>query len=87
MCVVDPAKGAGFNLGQIAVVVVFAGLVGTAAQWVYSTGPQKPAQAVQADISSPAAPIDSAEAKRCKVPDFAKAMGHEEKWKLHNNRK
>ena len=19
------------------------------------------------------------------VPDFAKAMGHEEKWKLHNN--
>lgn len=22
---------------------------------------------------------------RCKVPDFAIAMGHEEKWKLHNN--
>ena len=28
---------------------------------------------------------DPAEAERCKVPDFAKAMGHEEKWKLHNN--
>lgn len=27
---------------------------------------------------------DSAEMERCKVPDFAKAMGHEEKWKLHN---
>ncbi len=23
--------------------------------------------------------------KRCKVPDFAKAMGHEAKCKLHNN--
>jgi len=22
---------------------------------------------------------------RCKVPDFAIAMGHEEKWKLRNN--
>ena len=29
---------------------------------------------------------DSAkEANRCRVPDFAKAIGHEEKWKLHNN--
>lgn len=32
-----------------------------------------------------AAPLDPAEAGRCKVPDFAKAIGHEEKWKLHNN--
>ncbi len=30
-------------------------------------------------------PLDSAEAERCKVPEFAKAIGHEEKWKLHNN--
>jgi len=29
--------------------------------------------------------MEAAEAERCKVPDFAKAMGHEEKWKLHNN--
>jgi hypothetical protein len=29
--------------------------------------------------------VDAREAERCKVPDFAKAMGHEEKWKLHNN--
>ncbi|MFM8864131.1 MAG: DUF4395 domain-containing protein, partial [Limnohabitans sp.] len=27
---------------------------------------------------------DPAEAERCKVPEFAKAMGHEAKWKLHN---
>jgi hypothetical protein len=29
--------------------------------------------------------VDPAEAERCKVPDFAKAMGHESQWKLHNN--
>ena len=29
--------------------------------------------------------VDAKEVERCKVPDFAKAMGHEEKWKLHNN--
>ena len=29
--------------------------------------------------------LDAAEAERCTVPEFAKAMGHEEKWKLHNN--
>ena len=28
---------------------------------------------------------DAGEAERCKVPDFAKAIGHEQKWKLHNN--
>lgn len=26
-----------------------------------------------------------ADAERCKVPEFAKKIGHEEKWKLHNN--
>lgn len=28
---------------------------------------------------------DAAEAERCKVPAFAKAIGHEEMWKLHNH--
>lgn len=31
------------------------------------------------------AALDPAEVERCKVPDFAKAMGHEDKWKRHNN--
>jgi hypothetical protein len=31
------------------------------------------------------APQDPAEAERCKVPAFAKAMGHDEMWKKHNN--
>jgi hypothetical protein len=34
---------------------------------------------------STASPSDAAEAERCKVPAFAKAIGHEEMWKLHNN--
>jgi hypothetical protein len=34
---------------------------------------------------APGTQIDPAEAERCKVPDFAKAIGHEDKWKQHNN--
>jgi hypothetical protein len=42
------------------------------------------------DASVQAASAGSAQAQtpveeRCKVPDFAIAMGHAEKWKLHNN--
>jgi hypothetical protein len=45
--------------------------------------PLQPTDKVQ---NTPATtPIDPEEAARCKVPDFAKAMGHEEKWKLHNH--
>ena len=42
-------------------------------------------RAVRAGACATTAPGDTAEAERCKVPDFAKALGHEEKWKLHNN--
>ena len=73
------------NASQLAIVVLFAVAVGGIAQWIYSTGSQRVRQA-QAENASPSmAPIDSAEAERCKVPDYAKAVGHEEKWKLHNN--
>jgi hypothetical protein len=50
------------------------------AQWVKHTQPPK---AASAPASAPA--VDAAEAERCKVPDFAKALGHEEMWKLHDN--
>jgi hypothetical protein len=30
-------------------------------------------------------PVSDEEAERCKVPAFAIAIGHVEKWKLHNN--
>ena len=68
-----------------AVAVVFS------AQWVYDTMPSRArAFSAQPDSSPSApaaatAPIDPAEAARCKVPEFAKALGHEQMWKLHNN--
>jgi hypothetical protein len=85
VCEVPPANTPGIGMMQAVVVALFAVAVGGIAQWVYSTGPQNVRIAHQAGASVPAAPIDPAEAERCKVPDFAKAMGHEEKWKLHNN--
>jgi membrane-associated protease RseP (regulator of RpoE activity) len=85
VCEVPPAKNAGGNLMQGVIVALFALAVGGIAQWVYSTGTQNRVQARPLASTAPAAPVDAAEAERCKVPDFAKAMGHEEKWKLHNN--
>jgi Domain of unknown function (DUF4395) len=85
VCEVPPARTAGVSMMQVAIVALFAVAVGGIAQWVYSTGPQNVRIAQQPGTSATAAPIDPAEAERCKVPDFAKAMGHEEKWKLHNN--
>ncbi|RPE66673.1 uncharacterized protein DUF4395 [Tibeticola sediminis] len=35
--------------------------------------------------ASAATAAAAAEAERCKVPDFAKAIGHEEMWKRHNH--
>jgi hypothetical protein len=83
-CAVIPAPGSGFGMAQVAIVAAFIGLVGAVAVWVAGNDPH--AAALQAKVTaSPQAPIDPAEAERCKVPEFAKAMGHEEKWKLHNN--
>jgi hypothetical protein len=47
-----------------------------------------PRESLPASTSAPApataAPTDPAEAARCEVPAFAKAIGHEAMWKLHN---
>jgi len=85
VCEVPPGEGSGVTLAQIVMVVLFAGVIGVVAQWVYSTAPKRPTQEATTSVTAPAVPIDPAEAERCKVPDFAKALGHEEKWKLHNN--
>jgi len=85
VCEVSPAKISGLGMTQVAIVVLFAAAVGGIGQWVYSTGPKKVELAQQPASAASASPVDAAEAERCKVPDFAKAMGHEEKWKLHNN--
>lgn len=85
VCEVPPAKNSGVGLAQIAILTMFVVLVGGIAQLVYGTGPQNAHRVQQSGTSVSGVPIDPAEAERCKVPDFAKAMGHEEKWKLHNN--
>ena len=85
VCEVSPAKGSAVNVMQIIMVALFAVVVGAIAQWVYKTASPGLHQEQQLGSEVTAAPVDPAEAERCKVPDYAKAMGHEEKWKLHNN--
>ncbi len=87
VCEVPPAPGAGGNVAQLGIVAAFVVGVGLVAQWVYSSSPPDLRTVAPAGAPAPvaAAPVDPAEAERCKVPDFAKAIGHEAKWKLHNN--
>jgi hypothetical protein len=84
VCEVPQQAGPSLRWTQSAVVVAYAALVGAAAFWVASQ--DAPGASPLADgAATPQAPIDAAEIERCKVPDFAKAIGHEAKWKLHNN--
>jgi hypothetical protein len=85
VCEVLPEQRSAVSLAQIATVALFAVLVGSIAPWIYRTGPRTLPAAPPAGSAMPAAPIDPAEVERCGVPDFAKAIGHEEKWKLHHN--
>jgi hypothetical protein len=82
VCEYTPAPGAGGTLAQGLIVVAFLAGVGVAANAVVNRSAESSTTTTQA--AAPAS-VDPAEAERCKVPDFAKAMGHEEKWKLHNN--
>ncbi len=84
VCEVAPAPGAAGSLAQGAIVVAFAGLVGAVAVGVTRHDPQ-PAALQASAAPARQAPIDPAEAERCKVPEFAKAIGHEAMWKLHNH--
>ena len=71
------------SLAHFAIVGLFLGAVYGAAPWVAGAPP--PTVAAPAAVASVAAPPSAEEAERCRVPDFAIAMGHVEKWKLHNN--
>lgn len=86
VCEVVPDRSAGGGWLHAGMVLAFVGVIGAWTHHVVANDPyarvEAPAAAAAAVASSP---IDAAEAERCKVPDFAKAMGHEEKWKLHNN--
>ena len=88
VCEVEPVKSAGLTGVQWGVLVLFLMAVTGVAQWVYRTAPAEPHLVAMPGPASPAsatAPVDAAEAERCKVPEFAKRIGHEDKWKLHNN--
>jgi hypothetical protein len=85
VCELPAGQGFVMSLPQIIILIIFTGLVIAITQWVYRTGTAKLAQVPQASAPVTTVTIDPAEAERCKVPDYAKALGHEEKWKLHNN--
>jgi hypothetical protein len=84
VCDVSTVTGAAVSRVQAIMLLVFVVMTVAVVQAVYRTGStvSRPA------LSSPAVttlPASSAESERCKVPEFAKTLGHEAKWKLHNN--
>lgn len=71
-------------LNQVAVVALFLAMLWAGADWVgASSRDDDPVERRQPAAAG--AEKGQAEEERCKVPDFAVAMGHAEKWKLHNN--
>jgi negative regulator of sigma E activity len=84
VCAVEPDPRVQPRLTQAVVAMVYLAAVVGVAQAVYHDAHADPIGASTATAAAqPGA--DAAEAERCKVPEFAKAMGHEEMWKLHNN--
>lgn len=85
VCEFESARGTDGNWAHAAVLLGFVGVVGAWISHVVANDPYARAAVPAAVPAAASLPVDAAEAGRCKVPDFAKAMGHEEKWKLHNN--
>mgnify|MGYP000846792634 CR=1 FL=1 len=85
VCELPSSQMSPIRRSQVILVTAFAFAIAGIAQWVYSTAPKRAAEFEKPVAAQPTVPVDPAEAERCKIPDFAKAMGHEEKWKLHNN--
>jgi hypothetical protein len=88
VCEYHAPAGAGGNWRQGLVVVLFLTAVAFMGQSLlaHPVSTAQRAQSVGRDAqkqTGPESPVT--EDSRCAVPAFAKAMGHEEKWKLHNN--
>jgi hypothetical protein len=81
VCGYTPPKGAGGNWAQMGVLLVFGVLVVVAARWV---GENPLVQSMNHHEHMMEQTIDPAEEERCRVPEFAKKIGHEQQWKLHN---
>ncbi len=81
VCGYIPPKGAGGNWVQMGVLLVFGVVVVVAARWV---GENPLVQSMNHHEHMMEQTIDPAEQERCRVPEFAKKIGHEQQWKLHN---
>ena len=82
-------KGWGMALPQAAVLVLFVGAITLAKGWVDRTGAVQGgfddmATLEEMGLKPTPGATGAAEAERCQVPAFAKAIGHEAMWKQHN---
>ena len=68
--------------GGTAILAIYLAAIALVASQAF---PAAESLATQPAMASAGAPGTSAEFDRCKPPAFAVALGHEEKWKLHNN--
>lgn len=89
VCEVPAGKrGWTLPLPQAAVLLAFVGVLVAAKGWVDRTGPMNgfDEMATLEEMGLKPAPGASSatDAERCKVPAFAKAIGHEAMWKQHN---
>ncbi len=84
VCAFAPDPSLKPTWAQGAVAVVYLAVVVLMAQVVQHNSAQvQPVMSLQPTDAT--APLDPQEAERCQVPAFAKAIGHEELWKRHNN--
>jgi hypothetical protein len=81
-------RGWGLGLPQAAVLAAFVGVFVVAKGWVDQTGPMagfdEMATLEEMGIKPTAGTASGDDSERCKVPAFARAIGHEDMWKLHN---
>ena len=84
VCGVDFAPAPGWSIGQTAAFIAFVGAVVIAGDWVANNDPYASARLSPSETST-AVSLSPEESARCTVPEFAKKLGHEEMWKLHNN--
>ena len=65
------------HVSQVVVVACFVGFLA-------AISPHLPTQAVSLHPQASAQSSAASEAARCRVPEFVKMIGHEDRWKLHN---
>lgn len=96
VCELAPDPAIQIRLSQGVALALFIVAVAGVANMVYqnppnmhvrnlpSAAPAVVAPSATASAASQNPAVTAAEVERCKVPDFAKAIGHEAMWKLHN---